>query len=346
MMRQVFLLGCGFTRAVMEDVGKEAPLTKDLMQALPIGCFPEIIEDYRDSFPDVEQFFTLLDLKYLSAKKTNESLATRLEEIRKQLVTKIVGLVDIENLDFQSLDERPLLKKFISKIPEKATILTLNYDCVLDRGLWLSRRWAPDKGYYIPGYNFYLEPGDIFQEFPQIKDNIFLLKLHGSVNFRLFTKEFSKKIGEEEQDQDIHILRGNQIFPGDSYPDNQEEIELEKSPQIVTMSYVKNFSRSIWELWRKAIEQLQQADTLTIIGCSLREEDSLLKFALSYLNRTIPPELAAGRFISRIERINIVDPSGENSESLAHKLGVEELKQKNSEFEIKFYKSLEEYCKE
>ena len=42
-MKQVFLLGCGFTRALID----KAPLTKDLMHDLPILEFPELIEDYK-----------------------------------------------------------------------------------------------------------------------------------------------------------------------------------------------------------------------------------------------------------------------------------------------------------
>lgn len=65
-MNQVFLLGAGFTRAVMGD---KAPLTDEIMPKLDLSEFPEIIEDYDKTFPDIEQFITQIDLRCLRFKK-------------------------------------------------------------------------------------------------------------------------------------------------------------------------------------------------------------------------------------------------------------------------------------
>ena len=46
------------------------------------------------------------------------------------------------------------------------------------------------------------------------------------------------------------------------------------------MSYIKQFHNGIMSLWREAISFLREADKLIIIGCSLREEDTFLRFAL------------------------------------------------------------------
>jgi hypothetical protein len=56
-MKPIYLLGAGFTRAV---IGDAAPLTNDLMATLDISEFPELHEDYERSFPDIEQFLTIL----------------------------------------------------------------------------------------------------------------------------------------------------------------------------------------------------------------------------------------------------------------------------------------------
>jgi len=42
-MKQVYLLGAGFTRAV---IGQKAPLTDEIMPKLNLSDFPEIAEDY------------------------------------------------------------------------------------------------------------------------------------------------------------------------------------------------------------------------------------------------------------------------------------------------------------
>lgn len=60
-MNQVFLIGAGFTRAVTEAViDKKAPLTDEIMPKLDLSGFPEIIEDYEETFPNIEQFITQL----------------------------------------------------------------------------------------------------------------------------------------------------------------------------------------------------------------------------------------------------------------------------------------------
>lgn len=46
------------------------------------------------------------------------------------------------------------------------------------------------------------------------------------------------------------------------------------------MSYIKRFHNGIMSLWREAISFLKEAERLTIVGCSLREEDTFLRFAL------------------------------------------------------------------
>src|SRR3989338_5592672 len=160
--KQVFLLGAGFTRAVMET---KAPLTN------------EIIGDYEDTFPDIEQFITRTDLKCLRFDKNNVSLSKRLNEIRDNIVEQIVRMFDLEVLSVDSLDNFPTLKKFIGFVPANSTILTLNYDLVLDQGLWLSKRWSPGGGYCISSFPYSDEEN-------KKKGNILLLKLHGSCNFR------------------------------------------------------------------------------------------------------------------------------------------------------------------
>ena len=146
-MNHVFLLGAGFTRGITEEViGKKALLTDEIMPKLDLSGFPEIIGDYEETFPDIEQFITQLDLKCLRFDKNNESLAKRLNEIRDNIVEQIVRMFDVDVLSVDNLDNFPTLKKFTDSIPAHSTILTLNYDCVLDQGLWFNNnKWHPDR---------------------------------------------------------------------------------------------------------------------------------------------------------------------------------------------------------
>ena len=267
-MNQIFLIGAGFTRAVMGD---KASLTNEIMPKLNLARFPEIIEDYEKTFPDIEQFITQLDLKCLRFVKTNILLSDKINRIRDDIVEQIVRMFDMDALSVDNLDKFPVLKKFIKIVPAHSTILTLNYDCVLDQGLYLSKRWDPSDGYYVKA----LFPGEVGAEENKKLDNILLLKLHGSCNFRDST-------GNPEL---FNIELNNKIFPGFHTQSNGRRTSLDKGAHVLVMSYIKTYWKGIMKLWRKACESLTNADKLTIIGCSLREEDTFLNYALYHFGR-------------------------------------------------------------
>jgi len=256
-MNTVYLLGAGFTRAV---IGNSAPLTHELMATLDISSYPEIHEEYERAFPDIEQFLSILDLKVIHFRQINSSLSDRLNLIRQAIIRQIVDQVDIARLHVDNFDEYLLLKKFIETVPPDARILTLNYDCVLDQGLYFSARWSPFGGYSYP-------------TFPHTdnenasKDRILLLKMHGSCNFR-----------ESEEDQEyFRIEITDNIFPNIHANINSNSTD---KPHILVMSYIKQFHNGIMSLWRESISALKNAEKLIIVGCSLREEDMFLRFAL------------------------------------------------------------------
>jgi len=94
-----------------------------------------------------------------------------------------------------------------------------------------------------------------------------LLKLHGSCNFR-------KSVCDTEYPV---VEINDKIFPGIHASLGAVQ---DAGPHVLVMSYVKIYRNGIMELWRKALDSLKDADRLTIIGCSLRDEDTFLRFAL------------------------------------------------------------------
>jgi len=256
-MNPVYLLGAGFTRAV---IGDSAPLTHELMATLDISKFPEIHEEYVLASPDIEQFLSILDLKVIHFRQINSSLSDRLNKIREAIVQQIVNQVDIARLHVDNFDENLLLKKFIETVPSEARILNLNYDCVLDQGLYFSKRWSPFGGYCYPTFPHTDNENDS-------KDHILLLKMHGSCNFR------DSEAGQEY----FNIEITDSIFPNIHADINSR---LSDKQHILVMSYIKQFHNGIMSLWREAISFLRASEKLIIVGCSLREEDTFLRFAL------------------------------------------------------------------
>ena len=288
-MNQVFLIGAGFTRAVM---GNKAPLTDEIMPKLDLSGFPEIIEDYDKTFPDIEQFITVLDLRCLRFAKNNVSLSRRLNEIRDNIVEQIVKFFDVSALSVDDLDRFTLLKKFGKNVPAHSTILTLNYDCVLDQGLWLCDRWHPGGGYYTSS-------SPCSDDENKKKDDIVLLKLHGSCNFR-------KSLLSDNEYPVIEI--NDKIFPNIHASHGAVQ---DAGPHVLVMSYFKIYHNGIMQLWRKAIESLKDADKLVIVGCSLRDEDIFLKFALYHFGM----KENAKKFY-----IDIVDKDIENCKHIENKV--------------------------
>ncbi len=263
------------------------------MPKLDLSGFPEIIEDYDKTFPDIEQFITALDLRCLRFAKNNVSLSRKLNEIRDNIVKQIVKFFDVSALSVDDLDRFTLLKKFVENVPAHSTILTLNYDCVLDQGLWLNKKWHPCKGYDdIASFSCY---GDENKK----KDDILLLKLHGSCNFRNSSGGDNEYPIVEINDRifsNIHVSHGAAQDAG---------------AHVLMMSYVKIYRNGIMGLWRKGLDALKDADRLTIIGCSLREEDTFLKFALYHFGMKEDTE----KFY-----IDIVDKDVENCKSIENKV--------------------------
>jgi hypothetical protein len=287
-MNQVYLLGAGFTRAV---VGDTAPLTHELMAKLDISDFTEIHEEYERTLPDIEQFLSLLDLKVTHFHQINNPLSDRLKIIREAIVQQIIKQVNTTHLSEDNLNKYSLLKNFIDTVPCGACIMTLNYDCVLDQGLYLSGRWSPIGGYGDPLYSSKNENDN------NSKDRILLLKLHGSSNFT-----------ESESGQEyFEIEISNHIFP----KINLNTKNRQSSPHVLIMSYIKQFHNGIMYLWRKAIYFLQKADKLIIVGCSLREEDTFLRFALYHFGSNAN---------TRRSFIDVIDMGEDNCNKIKEKI--------------------------
>lgn len=110
-------------------------------------------------------------------------------------------------------------------------------------------------------------------------------------------------------DQDYpNVEITNEIFPG--IPSNLNSDETD-TPHVLVMSYVKKFHNGIMRLWREAIAALREADRLIVVGCSLREEDTFLRFALYHFGMKNDTD----NF-----HVDLVDHGHQNCEQISKKL--------------------------
>jgi len=159
--------------------------------------------------------------------------------------------------------------RLAKRLEDKDTVITLNYDTVLDSAL-ARRGWNPQDGYCLVGGNRKVEWKPESVNPKQTLSGVHLLKLHGSINWwikgsvgtisRIFDNKPVRVTGVRKNEIKGHIR------------------------QIVPPIYGKVFGHSHWRgLWAKAFNALLEADLLVVIGCSLVDTD----FHLSALLRRI-----------------------------------------------------------
>jgi hypothetical protein len=258
-MKTVYLLGAGFTRALND----KAPLNNDVMEKIDFSKFEETSQIRKEAGKDIEYLLTLLDLKIAKASAELE----KLQEIKKNINRQIHDIFDIDKLCRMNSNKQ-LLDQFVQSIPNDSHIISLNYDCVLDQGLYWNGVWEP-----CCGYRGKSEYKDCSCKTKPNHKNIILLKPHGSINFYL-----RKSINTNEPGEYPQIDLSDNIFPERSSNFNGRDDNDE--PYIATMSYDKQYKNGMFMFWGKAIKALKEADRLVVIGCSLRNEDAFLRYAL------------------------------------------------------------------
>ncbi len=145
------------------------------------------------------------------------------------------------------------------------TIITMNYDCFLDASL-VRVGVSPD---------YQLTSAEYPRDWTGLSARIALLKLHGSANWLRCVSDLCK--GK------VWIWEGRQpdgrlgYFYGAACPSCQRPIE----PVIVPPTWAKGGQRDIFApIWSRALQALQQAGRIFIIGYSMPEADAFFQYML------------------------------------------------------------------
>ena len=176
-------------------------------------------------------------------------------------------MTDKTYLDFINLlENRNQLKSDAKKI-ELDSIITLNYDIVCDQVFWIQD---------IP---FTYDYPVVDQDDSKYK----LLKLHGSINWRVCSNQKCKYIDP------------SRYFPRSPYTDLYtldiakriydnpcEKCKKPLIPFIVPPTWNKiAYSKGLKSIWKSASKEIEQATRIIIIGYSLPETDSYFKYLLA-----------------------------------------------------------------
>jgi hypothetical protein len=147
------------------------------------------------------------------------------------------------------------------------TVLTFNYDTVIEESFDGAQLWTPLDGYEAPVHNqraawvknWFKIRG---REGHPLKSKINILKLHGAVNWVLY-----KQNGQIKMKARPYSVRGG-----------KKRAAVHEKVSILPPGWNKQISKYPYsELWRKARLELEKCKTLLIVGYSMPETDLLAK---------------------------------------------------------------------
>jgi len=261
-MSDCYLLGAGFSKAICEKAPLHDDLGDEVNNLIPV----DLKEKYNFDPKYFELFMTQLDLE-LKREPSEQTTKTR-NKIREHL---------IKRLNINKLVANDLGSKFVRNLQNDDLLLTLNYDCLLDQILASENIWHPNGGYsqYVNNPLF----GQDDQKNETLK-NIFLLKLHGSLNFQEhgFWDGADKAFTFDQTAISLEVSKD--VFKTLSYGHFGVVGQSTISEYLIIPSYIKSFHPQILSLWNLAIQKVQQIDKFVIIGCGLRVEDTMLPILL------------------------------------------------------------------
>jgi hypothetical protein len=286
MATTVFVLGAGFTKSFVPD----APLLVDDYYDASFGhkfeafsAAHNILETERrlcggGTSLNLERLWTRLSsgMPYDSRTGAGVERPALLAEVKKRFMDRLTkaraGTVFHEDL-----------YRFAAYCRlHKIDCITFNYDDFFDKALWRSQElpqpghaslWHPEWGYGFPAKSIRVGEAQHFRS-----EHILLLKLHGSINWRV-------KLGQPKPYAVDAIKRHDEWFhpkaftrfPGYELQELRElETLLEPEPFMVPPILTKNALMEeplLKLLWSRAYEILRNAEQVTFIGYSLPVTD-------------------------------------------------------------------------
>ena len=167
--------------------------------------------------------------------------------------------------------------RMVSVLEAEDTIITLNYDTLLDSAL-VRHGWDPQIGYLLSGGLKKIKWASDRAVSAEPLEKVHLLKLHGSLNWWVrgtpatLSNVFSKKpvlVTAPRVNEPAKMIR-----------------------QIIPPIYGKVFAHSHWRrLWKAAFNALSEAEQLVVVGCSIVETDYHLQ---ALLRRSVKERKKAG----------------------------------------------------
>lgn len=207
-MTKVVVLGAGASCSYKESpTGQHPPLAKEIIPTFHkldiaenryviIGDIINYIRDTRGIDPitfstwdeDIESVFTEIDEKIqmlvlqLRQSERNTEIFGRIVQTTRAYSQLIFLFASIMN-EIQNGPVSIPYALLADELNSYDTIITFNWDTLMDRALMCTNRWFPNDGYYIKPEYIFNDGWHKPDEFDYLKGSPQYLKLHGSTNW-------------------------------------------------------------------------------------------------------------------------------------------------------------------
>lgn len=307
MTNRVFLLGAGFSKPVA------FPLANELLSFVQIHLnasmnmsdidFKKGLNTFINGIEpsllsNVELLFTYIDLALLNHSVgifTHYASPEDLRLFRMRFSGTLVRAFD--NAHFKLVGEKQkveIYRKLCDKLKAGDTVITFNYDLIVEQGLWEQKKWTFLDGYGLKkDVNDFQAPfGGTYPSDLATESLIKVYKLHGSLGW--IYDDLNEQIifrGMPNYFQDARLLycEKNLYVAGARW---------DEGTTLIEPTYIKRFNcMPILDIWKHAFQALQQSNELIIIGYSMPEADAA---AYTFLT--------SGARTSMISSITVVNP--------------------------------------
>jgi hypothetical protein len=285
-----FILGAGASRGAIHHVlvnrkRIKPPLNKDFfkiaetyaksggLSSINMRRFERLQKVFKEEVPfkrtlTMEEAFSLLYVakdfpqiyKQGRGKKPAAGSSIEIEDFLR-LTFDILLALDSEENSATKYDS------LVSKLGPNDTIISLNYDTLLDSAL-VRGGWDPKEGYGLSGGKNKIKWRPAISESGNHLKGVRLLKVHGSVNW--FVRGSYANLSKAFSSKPVQITSP------------RKNVKQGHIRQIVPPIYGKIFEHDHWrKLWTQGFNELCSSEILVVIGCSLIETDFHLNALLS-----------------------------------------------------------------
>lgn len=245
----------------------------DNLQADVDAVMRDVIESFGANFNlTLEEYFThieaLLKGGALLTSSSKKYSPARLKQKRRHLLDGLSAVLE-ESADVSRQSSLAVVRRcsyhdsLVAALDPPDTIVSFNYDCVIDHALRSSDRavWSAKYGYGFP------KPGRIDNSTAEAwssadaptgqNETIRLLKLHGSLNWQALPPDDDKPIKFRQR---LYKRNGS------------------KSYEIIPPEFLKEIQRQPFEtIWAKAASALRSAEVVALVGFSFPPTDQLVE---------------------------------------------------------------------